>query len=144
LQTRSNAMLHNVKELSGFTVGARDGELGRVDDAYFDDQRWVIRYVVVDTGRWLGGRKVLISPRSVRGIDWSNEVLNVDLTQQQVRDAPSIDTQKPVSRQHEIDYYNYYGYPYYWEGSGLWGPTILPFPWVGPSPAAEPVGQEPV
>ena len=127
-------MLHNVKELEGFTVGARDGELGKVEDVYFDDQRWTIRHVVVDTGGWLSGRKVLISPRSVRSFDWDGDVINVDLTQQQVRDGPSIDTDKPVSRQHEIAYNRYFGYPYYWEGASLWGPTMVPFPWVGASP----------
>jgi uncharacterized protein YrrD len=126
-------MLHNVKELSGLAVGARDGELGKVKDAYFDDQRWVVRHLVVDTGGWLNERKVLISPRSVRGVDWNDEVINVDLTQQQVKDSPGIDTDRPVSRQHEIDYYRYFGYPNYWEGSNLWGITMLPYPWVGAS-----------
>jgi uncharacterized protein YrrD len=137
-------MLRNVKELEGFGVGARDGELGKVEDVYFDDERWTIRHVVVDTGGWLSGRKVLVSPRSVRGVDWDNEVLNVDLTQQQVRDSPDIDTDKPVSRQHEIAHSAYYGYPYYWEGAGLWGPTMLPFPWVGATPGPVLAGQEPV
>jgi uncharacterized protein YrrD len=130
-------MLHNVKELRGFGVGARDGELGKVKDAYFDDQRWVIRHLVVDAGGWLDERKVLISPRSVRGIDWDGEIINVDLTQQQVRDSPGIDTDRPVSRQHEIDYHRYFGYPNYWEGANLWGMTMLPYPWVGAS--ADPI-----
>jgi uncharacterized protein YrrD len=141
---KEDEMLHNVKDLSGFRVGARDGELGKVKDVYFDDERWAIRHLVVATGGWLSERRVLISPRSVRGIDWNDEVVEVDLTQQQVRDSPGIDTDKPVSRQHEIDYYNYYGYPYYWEGNGLWGPTMLPYPWVGAS--AEPLiaSQQPI
>lgn len=137
-------MLHKVKELSGLRVGARDGELGRVKDVYFDDERWAIRHVVVATGGWLREREVLVSPRSVRRVDWSNEVIEVELTQQQVRDSPGIDTDKPVSRQREVDYYNYYGYPYYWEGNGLWGPTMLPYPWAGAS--AEPLiaSQQPI
>ncbi|MEO8186822.1 MAG: PRC-barrel domain-containing protein [Burkholderiaceae bacterium] len=132
-------MLHNVKELQGFTIGATtigasDGEIGVVKDAYFDDQRWAIRYMVVETGGWLSGRKVLISPSSVHSVAWADEVMNVNLSQQQVRDSPSIDTDKPVSRQHEIDYYNYYGYPNYWEGGNLWGLGVYPIPWVGASP----------
>jgi uncharacterized protein YrrD len=126
-------MLHNVKGLSGFTVGARDGELGKVKDVYFDDQRWAIRHLVVATGGWLSSREVLISPRSARGVDWNDEIIKIDLTQQQIKDSPGIDTDKPVSRQHEVNYYNYYGYPYYWEGNGLWGPSMLPYPWVGAS-----------
>ena len=124
-------MLHTVKELTGLGVRARDGELGKVKDAYFDDQRWAIRHLVVDAGSWLTDRKVLISPRAVRGIDWDEEVIHVDLTKQQVEDSPSIDTDRPVSRQHESDYYRYFGYPNYWEGANLWGDTMMPYPWVG-------------
>jgi len=126
-------MLHTVKELHDFTVGASDGEIGEVKDVYFDDERWAIRYMVVEAGGWLNGRKVLISPISVRGIDWDDEVLNVKLSKQQVRDSPSVDTDKPVSRQHEIDYYNYYGYNNYWEGANLWGLGGYLVPWVGAS-----------
>ena len=89
--------------------------------------------MVVEAGGWLNGRKVLISPISVRGIDWDDEVLNVKLSKQQVRDSPSVDTDKPVSRQHEIDYDNYYGYNNYWEGANLWGLGGYLVPWVGAS-----------
>jgi uncharacterized protein YrrD len=136
-------MLHTIKELTGLKVGAKDGELGKVKDAYFDDDRWVIRHLVVDCGSWLSERDVLISPRSVRGIDWNDEVIEVDLTKQQLKDSPPIDTDRPVSRQHEIDYYRYFGYPVYWEGANLWGDAMLPYPWVGA--AADPlVAQESV
>jgi len=119
-------MLDNVKDLEGFAVGATDGELGTISDLYFDDQHWAIRYLVVQTGGWLRGRKVLISPSAVRRVRWDKDIIDVRLTRQQVRDSPSIDTDKPVSRQHEIDYYDYYGYPYYWEGAYLWGPLMYP------------------
>jgi uncharacterized protein YrrD len=62
-------MLHSLKALDGFTISAIDGQLGNVKDIYFDDQKWTIRYFEVDTG-WLAGRNVLISPISVKGIDW--------------------------------------------------------------------------
>jgi len=120
-------MLHTVKDLHDFTVGASDGEIGEVKDVYFDDERWAIRYMVVEAGGWLNDRKVLISPISVRGVDWDDEVLNVKLSKQQVRDSPSVDTDKPVSRQHEIDYDNYYGYNNYWEGANLWGLADISF-----------------
>jgi uncharacterized protein YrrD len=126
-------MLHTVKDLRDFAVGATDGEIGEVKDVYFDDERWAVRHMVVKTGGWLGGRKVLISPICVRDVDWDDEVMNVNLSRQQVRDSPSIDTEKPVSRQHEIDYYNYYAYPAYWEGANLWGLSAYPLPWVGAS-----------
>ena len=137
-------MLHDIRELSGLAVGARDGEPGKVKDAYFDDQRWVIRHVVVDAGNWLTGRKVLISPRSIHRVDWQRETIDVDLTQQQVKDSPSIDTDRPVSRQHEVDYHRYFGYPNYWEGANLWGVTMLPYPWVGASPDPVVAASQPV
>lgn len=126
-------MLRTVKELLGFSVGASDGEIGEIRDIYFDDERWVVRYMVVNPGGWLSGRKVLISPISVRNVDWDDEVVNVNLDQRQIRESPSIDTDKPVSRQHETDYYRYFGYPSYWEGANLWGLGAYPMPWVGAS-----------
>lgn len=136
-------MLHNVRELKGYAVGASDGELGTVEDLYFDDRRWVIRYMVVETGGWLRRRKVLISPRSVTGVTWDDGVMNVNLTRQQVTDSPSIDTDKPVSRQHETDFYNYYGYPNYWEGANPRVPGMDPMPWVGASPELAPASSRP-
>ena len=124
-------MLRTVRKLGDLTMHARDGELGKVTDAYFDDQRWAVRHLVVDTGGLFGGRKVLVSPRSVRRVDWQRQTIDVDLTKQQLKDSPGIDTDRPVSRQHEIDYYRYYGYPNYWDGANLWGVTMLPYPWVG-------------
>ena len=126
-------MLHTVKELTGLAVAAQDGELGKVKDAFFDDDRWTIRHLVVDAGGWLSERKVLISPRAVRGFDWNDDRIAVDLTKQQIKDSPDIDTDRPVSRQHEIDYHRYFGYPNYWEGANLWGTTMIPYPWVGTS-----------
>ena len=55
-------MLRSIKQLHGAKLGASDGEIGHVKDFYFDDQNWAVRYVVADTGSWLPGRQVLISP----------------------------------------------------------------------------------
>src|SRR5665213_3404720 len=131
---RSNVMLHNVKELEGALVEAVDGQLGTVKDLYFDDKRWAIRYMVVETGTWLKGRKVLISPNAVHRVAWDDGVMHMSLTQQQVRDSPCIATDKPVSRQQEAAHHNYYGYPNYWDGINLWGLAAFPIPWVGASP----------
>jgi hypothetical protein len=114
-------MLRNVKNLRGYAIRATDGVLGTANDFYFDDEDWGIRYLVVDTGRWLSGRKVLISPIAIGSPDWTTQVLPVSLTKAQVEHSPDIDTRKPVSRQHEAEYFGYYGYPYYWGGAGLWG-----------------------
>jgi len=119
-------MLRSNTDLERYVIGASDGAIGRVKDFYFDDRQWVIRYLVVDTSTWLTGRKVLISPYSVGAADDAARVLPVGITKQQIRDSPNIDWEKPVSRQHEIEYLGYYGYPYYWGGAGLWGEGAYP------------------
>lgn len=119
-------MLRSMTDLKGFTIGATDGDIGQVEAFYFDDASFTVRHLVVDTGGWLGGRKVLISPRALRDIDWDGRRINAALTKAQVEKSPNIDTDQPVSRQHEIEYYRYYGYPSYWSGPYLWGG--YPFP----------------
>ncbi|SFF43868.1 PRC-barrel domain-containing protein [Pedobacter antarcticus] len=115
-------MLYNVKSLVGFHIGATDGEIGKVEDFYFDDETWTIRYLVVKTGGWLSGRKVLISPSAVNQPDWENEIFPVNLTQEQIKNSPDIDTDKPVSRQQEIELYSHYAWPYYGIGGvGFYG-----------------------
>lgn len=133
-------MLRSVKELRGFAVSAQDGEVGKVKDAYFDDDSWAVRYLVVDTGEWLSSRQVLISPMSVRGLDWENALVRVGLTRQQVEDSPQVDTDKPVSRQYEVSFYGYYGYPYYWGGPFLWG--TAPYPVLTPPKQEEVAARE--
>lgn len=115
-------MQHNVKSLSGFTIGATDGEIGKVKELYFDDQTWTVRYLVVKTGGWLSGRKVLLSPLALQQVDWKNKVFSVNLNKQQVQESPDIDTEKTVSRQHEIELYDHYAWPYYGAvGAGFYG-----------------------
>ena len=119
-------MLTNAAFLKGLVIHATDGELGTVDQFYFDDETWAIRYLAVETGGWLGGRQVLISPMSVLHTDWPAKRLDVSLTKKQVENSPDINTHLPVSRQHEAEYNLYYGYPYYWGGPFLWGPVPYP------------------
>jgi hypothetical protein len=119
-------MLRKVKDLRGYAILATDGAIGEVDDLYFDDDRWAIRYLVVDTGSWLPGRKVLISPVAIGRPDWMAQQLPVSLTKAQVERSPDIDTREPVSRRRETEYLGYYGYPPYWGGAGLWGMGAYP------------------
>lgn len=119
-------MIRSMNHTNKFEIVATDGRIGAVDDFYFDDERWAIRYVVVDTGRWLPGRRVLISPLSIRHSDWSAQRLLLSISRERVKDSPGIDTHQPVSRRHERDYFDYYGYPYYWGHAGLWGAHALP------------------
>ncbi len=107
-------MLTNATYLKGLVLRATDGEIGTVDDFYFDDETWVIRYLTVDTGGWLGGRRVLISPLAITHTDWPVRRLDLALTKKQVQNSPDVNTQLPVSRQHESAFNGYYGYPSYW------------------------------
>ena len=122
-------MLRSMNDLETYALRATDGIIGHVKDFYFDDEAWVIRYLVVEAGTWLSTRKVLISPMAIDHTNWSEKVLCVSITKEQVRNSPDIDTEKPVSRQHEIRYLGYYGYPNYWDGASLWGggnyPTMM-------------------
>jgi hypothetical protein len=119
-------MLRSIKDLENYSIGAVDGVIGQVKDFYFDDESWVIRYLVVATGAMIGQRKVLISPISINQPNNQEKIFPVALTQAQVKGSPDIDTEKPVSRQHEMGYLGYYGYPSYWGGGGLWGGGIYP------------------
>lgn len=111
-------MLRSVEELSGYTLQAKDGEIGEVDQFYFDDESWTIRYLVVKTGNWLLGRKVLISPIALDQPDWETRRFPVQLTQNQVENSPDIVTDLPVSRQHEYELHQYYDWPTYWSHPG--------------------------
>ena len=119
-------MLRSINDLHGVVVEGTDGVIGRIKDLYFDDLAWTIRFLVVETGPWLDGRKVLISPVATGEPDWGRGLLPVSVTREQVRESPDVDSQKPVSRQHEIEHYAYYGYPRYWGGSGIWGDVMRP------------------
>jgi hypothetical protein len=119
-------MFRSIKDLEGYAVGATDGPIGHVKDFYFDDQAWIVRYLVVDTGAWLASRKVLISPIAIGRPDWTERLLPVSITKEQVKNSPDIDTERPVSRQHEMEYSSYYSYPYYWGGAGYWGGGMYP------------------
>jgi hypothetical protein len=139
-------MLRSVNELKGYTIEATDGDVGEVVEFYFDDEKWTVRYLVADTGNWLTGRKVLISPVALGRVDWNSQRLRVNMPRERVENSPDIDTAKPVSRQHEAEYYNYYNYPYYWGGPYLWGPVPYPvgypaaYPTSGPSTVQKEIG----
>jgi hypothetical protein len=119
-------MLRSIKKLFGDKLGAEDGEIGHIKDFYFDDRNWAVRYVVADTGSWLTGRQVLISPHSIGRLAPAGKVLPVHLTRKQIESSPSIESHKPVSRQYEEEYHRYYGWPYYWQGDALWGMSSAP------------------
>lgn len=115
-------MLRSAKGLRDYHIRATDGNVGRVKDFFFDGQEWLVRYVVVDTSEWLAGRTVLLVPDILGLPSAEGKVLPVDLTREQVRNSPDVDTEKPVSRQNEFDLFDYYGWSPYW-GAGRSGFT---------------------
>ena len=135
-------MLRPLSELEGYTIGATDDTIGRVTDLYFDDRVWTLRYFVVETGKWLASRKVLISPFSIGAPDRSDMILPASISRDQVRNSPDMDTDRPVSRQQEEQFLGYYGYPNYWIGGGLWGPLAYPGGMVGGKVMGPPDQQE--
>jgi uncharacterized protein YrrD len=125
-------MMNSVSHLNGSSITATDGVIGHVKEVYFDDQAWAIRYLIVDTGKWLSGREVLISPYAVKQPLDTVKNVDVALTRAQVENSPNIDTHQPVSRRHEREYLDYYAYPAYWGGDALWAMSALPL--TAPSP----------
>ena len=119
-------MLRSLKELESYTVRALDGDVGKVVNFLFDDERWAIRYLVVQTGGFFQERQVLISPISFREVDWSMQRFQLGLTKDKIKHSPRVDADRPVSRQHERDYYQFYGYPCYWGSMGVGGMGYQP------------------
>jgi hypothetical protein len=114
-------MLINTKDLYGSRLAATDGDIGHIKDFYFDDKTWVVRYLVADTASWLGERLVLISPHAFGRYDADARILPLNLTRRQIEGSPPIEAHKSVSRQYEVDFYRYYGWPTYWDGAAMWG-----------------------
>ena len=113
-------MERTLKSLLNYSLTTTDGTIGEVDEFYVDDQSYKVRYLIVKTGSWLSGRKVLISPDALIKDSCKDSIFPVNLTNEQVRNSPDIDTDKPVSRQQEIELYGHYQWQNYWE-SGFYG-----------------------
>jgi len=114
-------MLSKAGTLKGFKLDSLDGEIGKVKEFYFDDRHWTIRYLVADTGNWLTGRQVLISPYALVAVNNGAQNIAINLTKKQIEDSPSLNTHKPVSHQFEQAYYGHFGWPTYWGGPARWG-----------------------
>ena len=118
-------MQKTVSQLTGYSIGAKDGDIGSVDDVLFDDKLWTVRYIVADTAKWLPGRRVVISPIALGHVESDEKRLPVLLTKEQVQNSPDVDSRN-FSREHEASYNDYYGWPYYWAGGDVWGAGTFP------------------
>ncbi len=108
-------MLRHTKDVKGSKLNLIDGELGKIKDFYFDDQVWTIRYLVADTGKFLPGREVLISPVSLGTIDEKNKTIKVNLTKEMVERSPSVISEGSLLRRDEVILSEHYNWPMYWE-----------------------------
>ncbi len=114
-------MLTRAGTLKGAKLRGLDGDMGSVRDFYFDDHHWTLRYLVADTGHWLRERQVLIAPYALTAVAGDPHHIAVELTKQQIEDSPSLESDKPVSKQFEKAYYGYFEWPSYWGGAERWG-----------------------
>ena len=121
-------MLRSVKSLYGFKITAEGSEIGKVHEFLFDDEAWITRYLVVDTGGWLPGKKILIPPVVFGQPDWRTREFPINLKKKQLEAFPGIDENKPVSRQHQIDLFRHYGWPPYFPLAGYYGVPPPPHP----------------
>lgn len=110
-------MFNSLNEIIGYKIQATDDDLGKLDEVYFDDETWFVRYLIVQTGKFLADRRVLISTVVSGKPDHVSKHIPVSLTSERVRNSPDIDTKKPVYRQHEEELNAYYDWPTYWQGS---------------------------
>lgn len=102
--------------LKNWRIHAPEGEVGQVRDFLFDDQSWLVRYVVVETGTWLASRRVLVLPRQLWRRAGEFGVLSTDLSRDRIRECPGVDTDQPVSRRYEAAFHHHYAQPHYWGG----------------------------
>jgi hypothetical protein len=129
-------MLRLAKTFKSFKLRARDGDIGKAMEFYFDDHHWTVRYLIADTGDWLNDRRVLISPYALEPANEAEQVIPVDLTKKRIEESPPLDSDQSVSRHYEMQYYSYYDWPMYWGGPFIWGqiayPTRQPKEWSEP------------
>ncbi len=128
-------MLHRAEVIRNYTLMSQDEGIGKVKDVYFDDRFWTVRYLMADTGGWLRGRQVLISPYAVVTVDEATETIATRLTTEQIENSPTPEADMPVSRQFEMAYHDYYGWPYYWYGPFAW--AAFPQPMSIPEKVAQ-------
>jgi len=112
-------MLHLAHKMRGTVVRARDGEIGTLDDFLFEQSRWAVRYLVVNTGSWLSGRKKLLSPMAVLGA-WDRTGISLTVRKEQVEASPDLEPAALV-RESESLLMRHYSQPFYWEGHRVWG-----------------------
>jgi hypothetical protein len=126
-------MMQVISPLRGFAIETKDGRIGTVADFLFDDTTWKVRWLVIDCGTWLTGRKVLIHPSAISRADLEHQRFLVTLTKAQVEKSPELAEDEPVSQQMENQLYTYYGWDPLWGGPYLSEPPgAIAWPYMAP------------
>ena len=125
--------MRSLEDLLGCSVSTADGVSGRLTDVYYDDRTWTVRYLVVaDIEEGSAAR--LVSPFLVDGVGGQPPQIDLSLDLDRLLEAPDIGQEKPVSLQAERDYFDYFGWPYYW--SGAFAGAVAALPIVAPLPGS--------
>ena len=109
------APLRSTRDVLGYYIQAKDGQIGHVEDFLIDPEIWHIRYMVIDTRNWLPGRKVLVSLQWIQQIRWDDMQVVVELTRDRIKNSPEYDATKPLDRAYERQLFDFYGQPHYWD-----------------------------
>lgn len=113
-QIEGDPHLRSVSEITGYHIQCMEGTVGHVEDLIIDTESWCLRYLIIDTQDWLPGKKVIIAFDWITHITWDDRKVHIDLTRDQVKNAPTFDPRIPVNRAYETQLYDFYGRPSYW------------------------------
>jgi len=106
--------LRSTQAVTGYHIHALDGDIGHVDDFIIDDQTWTIRYLVIDTMNWWPGKKILVSPKWIDRVSWSDSKVFVNLYRDKIQKSPEYAEESPLSRDYESGLYRHYDRQGYW------------------------------
>ena len=109
-----NAHLRSVSDVDGYHIQALDGEIGHVKDFVIDDESWSIRYLIVNTLNWWPGKKVLISPKWIERVSWSESKVFVNLSRDAIKNSPEFTDEVLLTREYETGLYRHYNRRGYW------------------------------
>ena len=110
--------LRSTRDVTGYYIAARDGDVGHVEDFLIDDRAWAIRYLVVDTRNWWPGKKVVLSPEWIKTVSWPDSQVHVDLRRDEIKAAPEYDRSRPFDRAYETPLLEHHNRRKYWQSKG--------------------------
>jgi predicted glycosyl hydrolase (DUF1957 family) len=106
--------LRSTQAVSGYTLHALDGDIGHVEDFIIEDETWVIRYLVINTGNWWPGKKILVSPEWIQRVSWSESKVFVELSRTAIQESPEYTNDTRLTRDYEIGLHGHYHHKGYW------------------------------